>query len=175
LGHTGSSFWWCRARCAACLRVCRPVKARQRRLALALTGRRTIKQHARIDNRFVPESPLFYPCRAVIAVSPQTTGPSGAAGHSFLAHLRATPAGICPGQGRAASAETIENPWRGLGHAGTLDVAHDTRRRARVSAGRSRYAQHLAEGSDRLRQLKHPRTMRRFRGFCPGRQVCRYV
>lgn len=28
----------------------------------------------------------------------------------FLAHLRATPAGICPCQGRVASAEPIENP-----------------------------------------------------------------
>ena len=60
----------------------------------------------------------------------------------FLAHLRATPAGICPRQGRAASARSrrlkiLDGGW---GHAGTLARARKRPPRAR-SAWKSSAAQ----------------------------------
>jgi hypothetical protein len=63
LGHTGSSLRWGRARCAtSCSCLCRPVKARPRRLAQVLTGWRTITAHARTVYRFMigvtPVSPV---------------------------------------------------------------------------------------------------------------------
>ena len=48
VGSYGFLLWWGRARCAMSYPCpCWPVKARRRRLALVLTGRRTINAHAR--------------------------------------------------------------------------------------------------------------------------------